>query len=228
MKTIGTRIKARRKELEKTQQALADFCGVSRTAVTQWENGDTENLRGAHLLKAAEFLGVTAIWLETGKEARGVLYRPPPETKPHLLNEVDVPVFAVTASMGVGKPLPDHDTVVGNLQLTNEWVRSNLGNLSSPKNLAVISAYGDSMSPTFNDGDILLVDRGVNDIKIDAVYVFALASELYIKRIQRQMNGGVIIKSDNTLYDPHVVQNSEKEGLRILGRVMWAWNGKKL
>jgi phage repressor protein C with HTH and peptisase S24 domain len=140
-----------------------------------------------------------------------------------------IPVLDVSASMGIGAPQPDQETIVDNIRLTKRWADQNLGAISSPKNLAVLSAYGDSMSPTFSDGDLLLVDRGVTSIKLDAVYVLALNKELYIKRIQRRItDGAVIIKSDNPLYDPVTVENGERQGLQVLGRVVWAWNGKKL
>lgn len=140
---------------------------------------------------------------------------------------ITVPVFDVEASMGMGRAQPENETVIGNLQLSEQWVRRNL-NVTSPTNLAMISAYGDSMSPTFSDGDVLFIDRGVNTISLDAVYVFSLNNELFIKRVQRKMDGTVVIKSDNPLYDPHVVKNDDRDSLQILGRVLWAWNGKKL
>lgn len=142
---------------------------------------------------------------------------------------VTVSVFDARASMGLGLAEPEHDTVVDHLRLTRAWVRTHLPTISSLESLAVLTAYGDSMTPTFSDGDILLVDRGVYDIKVDAVYVLALNNELYIKRIQRRItDGAVIVKSDNPLYDPVVVENGTREGLRVLGRVVWAWNGRKL
>jgi hypothetical protein len=140
-----------------------------------------------------------------------------------------VPIFDVRASMGIGAPQPALETVIDNMRLTKEWVRSHLPAISSPSNMAVLSAFGDSMSPTLSDGDIMLVDRGVNDLKVDAVYVLALNDELYVKRIQRRItDGAIIIKSDNPLYDPVVVTNGEKAGLQVLGRVAWAWNGRKI
>lgn len=142
---------------------------------------------------------------------------------------IAVQVFDARASMGLGLSQPEHDTVADHMRLTRDWVRKHLPSISSPGNLAVLSACGDSMSPTFADGDILLVDRAIHEIKIDAVYVLALNNELYVKRIQRRItDGAIIIKSDNPLYDPVVVDNGERENLRVLGRVVWAWNGHKL
>lgn len=141
---------------------------------------------------------------------------------------ISVPVLDVHASMGLGEPMPVHDTVVDHMRLTSSWVQRNLPTISRPKNLSVISAYGDSMNPTFADGDILLVDRGVQDLKVDAVYVLSYRGELYIKRVQRRLDGTVAMMSDNKLYEPYVISGEDRENLQVLGRVLWAWNGKRL
>lgn len=138
-----------------------------------------------------------------------------------------IPVLAVTASMGNGAAVPEHDTVVDNMRLTRTWIHRNVAT-AIPQNLAVISAYGDSMAPTFNDGDILLVDRGIDEIKIDAVYVLRWRNELFIKRVQRRFDGSISIISDNQVYAPVNVKDGERDHLHVLGRVVWAWNGRKL
>ncbi len=124
--------------------------------------------------------------------------------------------------------MPDHDTVVGGMQLSSKWVSRNLPHVSSLVNLSVISALGDSMTPTFHDGDILLVDRGVFDLKVDAVYVLAKNEELFVKRVHRKLGGGVVIKSDNPLHGEEHLDDPDSVGLKILGRVVWAWNGRRL
>lgn len=140
-----------------------------------------------------------------------------------------VQVFDARGSMGLGCLRPEHDTVVDHMRLTESWVKTHLASISSPDNLAVLSAYGDSMEPTFRDGDILMVDRGISQIHLDAVYVLSLKGELYIKRVQRRItDGAIIIKSDNPLYDPVVVSNGERDELEVMGRVVWAWSGRKM
>lgn len=213
-----------------TKTDLWKGCGLSSGAISHWFREDgTKELKGKNLICAAKILGVNSDWLSTGKgditESDSGEYG---VTLCQDKNSVPIPIFDAEGSMGIGKALPDHDTVVGTIHLNETWVRRTLSSISSPKNLAVLSACGDSMSPTFNDGDLLLIDKGVAEINLDAVYVLAFNNELFVKRIQRRMDGSVVIKSDNPLYDPHIVQNGEREILHVLGRVVWAWNGKKL
>lgn len=150
---------------------------------------------------------------------------------PTLLKEyrdtVVIPVLDVIGSMGPGAMLPDHEEAVERMTVTGAWLRRNI-TASSPNNLALITGYGDSMEGTFNDGDLLLVDRGVTDIKIDGVFVLALNDELYIKRLQRRPDGSVMMISDNKKYEPYLIQNGEREKFQVLGRVVLAWNAKKM
>lgn len=140
-----------------------------------------------------------------------------------------VPVFDAAGSMGFGRALPEYDTVIDHMRLSQDWIRHNLPAITAVANLAVLSAYGDSMAPTFADGDILLVDRGIAEVKIDAVYVLALNDELFIKRVQRRItDGAIIIRSDNPLYEPVTIAAEDKDTLNVRGRVLWAWNGRKM
>ena len=143
-------------------------------------------------------------------------------------NAVYVPLYEAAASMGGGASAPDHDVIVGGLHLQEAWVRQNLGAVSSLSNLALLPAYGDSMTPTFSDGDLLLVDRGVNDIRLDAVYALGLNGELFIKRLQRRPDGAILMISDNKSYEAYRIENGERDQFAVLGRVVWAWVGKKL
>lgn len=68
MKTIGDRIKQARTANEKmTQAELAKLCGVSRSAVTQWESGQSKTLKPENLLCVADKTGFSIRWLITGK-----------------------------------------------------------------------------------------------------------------------------------------------------------------
>lgn len=234
--SVGDRIRIAREAAGLSKSDLAREVGVSASSVTQWESGETKKLEGENLVMVAIATAVNPVWLATGKGGR----HPTPimvsaaearsgyhSIQPHG-EAVVVPVFSATASMGLGVPITEHDTVIGGMQLSEKWVSRNLAGISNRTNLAVISAIGDSMAPTFSDGDILLVDRGVFELKMDAVYVLAKNDELFVKRVHRRLGGGVVIKSDNPLHGQEEIDNPESVGLRILGRVVWAWNGKRL
>lgn len=70
METLAERITARRKELGLYQADLADAAGVSTAAVSQWERGETKNLKLEHLFAIADTLKVHARWLALGQGPR--------------------------------------------------------------------------------------------------------------------------------------------------------------
>lgn len=189
-------------------------------------DGTSREPRRSSLQPVADFYGVSvdALFDEdlTQAERAGQL-SPRPASRP--LVEIDV--LAVAGSMGFGESIPDHETVINRLNVEMEWVRKNLPAVSNPGNLKVISGYGDSMAPTYNDGDILLVDTGIRTVNIDGVYVLSANQRLYVKRVRQRMDGHFEISSDNPTVKTVDVLNGDHE-VTVHGRVVWAWNGRKL
>lgn len=66
MNTVGGRIKFRRRQLKLTQKDIAEYVGISASAVTQWES-DATGLSSDSLLKLASLLECSPEWLLSGK-----------------------------------------------------------------------------------------------------------------------------------------------------------------
>ena len=92
-------------------------------------------------------------------------------------SSVTVPLLNVVASMGHGATMDWEEETVQEVRFSKRWLRHNT-EASSFSTLAVITARGDSMSPTFADGSILLVDTSHTQTKIDGVYVLRRDDEL--------------------------------------------------
>lgn len=142
-------------------------------------------------------------------------------------DDIQVPLTNAAASMGRGLYAPEHDEVVSSMTVSRSWLSRN-ATYSSVENLALLTGYGDSMTGTFEHGDLLLVDRGIREVKLDAVYVLALNDELYIKRLQRRPSGEIRMISDNPKYEPYTITEAEREKFEVLGRVVMIWNAKRL
>lgn len=112
-------------------------------------------------------------------------------------NFVLIPHLDIAASMGHGKAAPGMIEVIRDMTVHLDWLRMQGLTFSNVDNLAIITGDGDSMSGTFADGDALLVDRGISEVKTDAIYVFTLDGDLYIKRLQRLTGGQLRMISDN-------------------------------
>lgn len=139
---------------------------------------------------------------------------------------VVVPLLANQAQMGQGAELLADDVVVGELALLQDWVLKTL-RPSSTTALRFIHALGDSMAPTFQDGDVLLVDTGIHEVRIDGVYVLEAHERLFIKRVRQRLDGAFVVSSDNPQDKVVDVLNGQTP-IQVKGRVIWCWNGHRL
>lgn len=141
---------------------------------------------------------------------------------------IDIPRLNVAGSMGYGRAAPEgYVDVVERVTLNKDYL-SRTVSYTSTVNLAVITGFGDSMEGTYNDGDLLLVDTGVKEIKLDAVYVVRYHDDIYIKRFQRRPGKPLLMISDNKKYEPVEITPAAPTDFEVLGRVLMAWNAKKL
>ncbi len=90
------------------------------------------------------------------------------------------------------------------------------------ENARFMVARGDSMEPTISDGSIVLVDVSFSRPKNDGIYVVVVGSEVRIKRVARGFGGSVTLVSDNERYPTETLAPPEAEGLRVVGKVVWA------
>lgn len=130
-----------------------------------------------------------------------------------------VPRHDVKAAAGDAVLLPA-DEVVDFLLFKTAWLRRELG--IDPKGAVVIQAKGDSMVPSINDGDLLLVDVNQQLGGDDGVYVINMAGRVMVKRLQFLVDGAVEVVSDNPRYKPQVVKPTGDEQFWIVGRVVWS------
>ncbi len=92
--------------------------------------------------------------------------------------------------------------------------------------LSIIRVEGDSMAPTLNAGDDILVDLGDREDRLrDGVYVLRIDEALVVKRIALHPIGRrVTVQSDNPAYPDW--PDCDLGELNCIGRVIWA--GRKL
>jgi Predicted transcriptional regulator len=149
--------------------------------------------------------------------------------KPDSEGYVTIPRFAVSGSMGPGQIPPEgHIDIIRDITVHLGWLAKRGVNYSKLENLAIITGDGDSMEGTFNDGASLLIDMGITQIKTDAIYVFSLDGDLFIKRLQRITGKSLSMISDNPVYRPVELTGSQLERMHIHARVLLAWDVKKL
>jgi phage repressor protein C with HTH and peptisase S24 domain len=88
--------------------------------------------------------------------------------------------------------------------------------------LSIVRVQGDSMSPTLNEGDDILVDLGDAAERLrDGIYVLRAEDALVVKRLAlNPMGRRVTVQSDNPAYPDWPDCSLDK--IQIIGRVIWS------
>lgn len=208
----------------RTRKEAAERLEISTDQLARYLKGEAPPSL-AVMLRLADISGVSLDWLAGRRSKRADSPGAAKRRLDQALAAIDanptefalLPRFEITASAGPGL-FADDENIVDYLAFRDDWIRDTLR--SRPSDLVLLDAAGDSMAPRIEAGDTLLIDRGVDTILDDAVYVLGLGEALVVKRVQRLLNG-VVLKSDNPNYDPITVAKDEVEELRVLGRVRW-------
>lgn len=224
---LGKRVKFQRDKRGWSQSELAKRAEVSQGAISQLENGTSENTR--HLSKIAKALKVTTEYLTDGKEmVRDQM--PPMEDyviiggskagqHPSPDEYVMIPQYDLGGSCGSGS-MAGEVSVSGGIVFKKDWV-SMIGKQS--ENLAVCHAVGNSMYPTIEEGQVLLVDVTETEPKSTKIYLIRIDGLHYIKRLIH-MFGKWIIRSDNADKNnyPDIEIDADRMGdIQIEGRIVW-------
>lgn len=95
------------------------------------------------------------------------------------------------------------------------------GKNANPAHCRAIYVHGDSMSPTLNDGDTVLIDTERTSVRDDRVFAVAYAGQLYIKRLFSLPGGGLELRSDNPRHPNREVSGHDLDSLQVLGEMIW-------
>ncbi len=132
-----------------------------------------------------------------------------------------IPKLDVGASAGAGA-LNEGETLAGKIGFDEKWLRKQG---LEPSKLSLIRVEGDSMAPTLNHDDDIMVDKSASAAPLrDGVHVIRMDDVLMVKRLARGPEGRLSVLSDNPAYPdwPDVDGNT----VRVVGRVVWA--GRRL
>ncbi|HCA27793.1 MAG TPA: hypothetical protein DEP05_09205 [Betaproteobacteria bacterium] len=212
---------------EGSVSAFARKAGIYESLLRQYVAG---SMPGADKLVAiARAAHVNLEWLATGEGPMDAPPRPTLKVRESAADyhgvETGAPAgYVVAAQPRVIDRSGEKDTLVGGqaldyLAFKADWVRTELG--ADPERLALVRAVGDAMAPTLSAGDLLLLDYSFDRIKQDAIYAIAVDGALQIKRIQRLLDGALLIKSDNPVYQEQHVMAEHAGEVPVVGRVVW-------
>jgi hypothetical protein len=130
-----------------------------------------------------------------------------------------VPRLDVGAAAGAGA-LDGDERVEAHIAFDAGWLRRIAR--GAPDQLSIICVRGDSMAPTLDDGDDILVDRGDGAERVrDGVYVLRVDDALVVKRLAVDPAARTLaIRGDNPAYPAW--PDCDAGAVEIVGRVVWA------
>ena len=177
-KAVGKRVKSIR-----GQETLSEFgrrIGVAHTTVGRYERGMLPSPEILHSMAALS--GKSISWLLTGRESDS---GEPPQPPPSLPEDEYVSVPLTEGKIAAGEPIIAQEDVI-------DWVvvhvRPLKKALASARDLVACRVSGDSMWPVIADGDIIVIDRGVEKDRLHSKRIYAVWADggITAKMVQKE------------------------------------------
>jgi phage repressor protein C with HTH and peptisase S24 domain len=143
----------------------------------------------------------------------------PPESEQAAGGLVTVKRHPVTVSAGPGA-LVNEEVGKAYFAFDERWLKELTP--SQPSKLSIVRVEGDSMAPTLNAGDEILVDLGDAAERLrDGIYVLRIDDAVVVKRLAlNPMGRRVTVQSDNPAYPDW--PDCSLDDIKPIGRVIWA------
>lgn len=192
--TIGARIKGLREAKGWTQDDLAEHAGMNRVTIAKYEIGTIEP-KSNSLSKLAKAFGISADLL-LGEKPNGDA------------QAVRVPVLG---TIPAGVPIEAIEDIL-------DWEEIPASMANGGKEYFALQIHGDSMTPTYQDGDVVIIRRQDTCESGQDCAVIVNGSDSTFKRVRRSLDG-IVLQPLNSAYTPLVYTNAQIEALpvRILG-----------
>ena len=191
METIGQRLRLIRKELNMTQDQLAQHLGIGKAALSMIETGKAGlSTRNRNIL--VQDFNANPEWIDNGK---GKMFNAEPDFTPYThrtdksLPLQSVPLYSIEATAGLVPIFAEGSTA----QPINYIHIPNL-----PKCDGAIYVVGDSMYPLLKSGDIILYKqlRDVRDVFWGDMYLLSIDMDgeeyITVKYVQKSEHEGYI------------------------------------
>lgn len=214
---IAQRLKARAFQLDMTPAAVAETSGLNRSFIYDILRGKSVRPSRAKLQMVADVLKVDLDWLIDGD---GDVEGEAPKIYVPDTTFVSISGVRARASAGGGTVVHADDEQASKLyHFRLSWIEDELG--ASPRDLRMLRITGDSMIPTLNDGDTILVDMGRKAPHPSGLFVLHDGMGLVAKRVEHIPTSDpprIRVTSDNPNYSPYECLMDE---VNIIGRIRW-------
>ena len=177
------------------QSMLADALGITRQTISNRIKNESE-VTVSELKKVEEFFNIS-------------MFGEMPDDITYIDYYTDV-----FASCGDG-------SIVFSSEKTKLPISTSMINgYSKNKLYSMINATGNSMAPTIDNGDKLIVEHwSGNQIQDNKIYVFCYNGEFFVKRLSKNLDE-IIIKSDNPEYRVRTIGGKSVMDLILIGKIV--------
>jgi len=188
------RLKQCREQSGLSQKEVAVSLGVKPPSVSNWESGRT-NPSSKNLQMLAKLYHVNMEYLTGETKDKGI----------------EVPVLG---RIPAGIPIEAIEDIIDWEEIPKEWV-------TGDKQYFALKVRGDSMSPEYLDGDIIILQRASDCDSGKDCAVMVDGNDATFKRIRKQ-GTSIVLQPLNPNYNPWVYSNEEVKSLpvTILGYVV--------
>lgn len=189
---------------------LAERANVGQSFVYDILSGKSRNPTIEKLTAIAHILGVSPLYLMYGSSDEHVKNPAIPDdmiTIPHL----------IARSNGSHINIETMEGIPNFFQLS--WIKNQLK--TDPADLRLVKVLGDTMSPTLDEDDQVLIDISKKSANPAGLFAIFDGVGITIKRLEYIGNSKppmLRIISDNKKYEPY---NANTDSVQILGRVVW-------
>lgn len=195
--------------------------GIAITSLNRWLIGEANPSR-SNLIKTAKASGVKLEWLATGQGQRDETSEEMPASNTiqeklkdnisMIISYEGINVSAGFGSFNEGTTEPDGEEPYSDELLARLGVKAH--------HCAVFWANGNSMSPTIESGDQMLVDLSKKEIQGNKIYLVQNGESVWVKRVKMEWDGVELISDNKEEYRPIRISADEAQNLQIIGQVV--------
>lgn len=212
---IADRLRQRMQKRGMSQSEMARRLGVTQGTIAHLVNGRTTN--SVHLPAIAAALDTTVAYLngDTDNPTEGA---PIPMSKEDMAEELGlIELEEIDLALGMGSTFLE-ETPVNSVSkwIPEDWVRQFT---NSPAGcLTIARPRGDSMYPTINDRDIIIIDRSRRSIdEQEGIWALFYGGLGTIKRVRALPDGSFKLMADNQQVSDEMAVDGE---MSVFGRVV--------
>ncbi len=208
-KSLAFRLRVARYMRHIGQTELAEKLGITYTTLSRYEQG--HRVPPANLIeRIAKELKVEPGWLFAGESERERY------VKENFEDEGYVFIRKVAGKSSAGPGRFADNIIESRFAFKRDWIQRR----GNPEHMLLIAVEGDSMNPTLQTSDFILVNCDRNKIEPNGgIYAIAIDDHIMVKRLQVLWSAKKVqVISDNPKYKTFEIEENK---ININGKVIW-------